>query len=116
MWLPSSSALVLKFDVVELVDFESVGVKPSNILVVKSKRWPLHLVLWVCVGDEQPDRAGLGLSTKLFNVRRPYIVWKGDHRRPIVPCVGLHGLFPDVEKVPLNHGKWRARVLSMATE
>ena len=72
-----------------------------------------HLFLRIREGDEQADRTRLGLLTKLLDVRRTHVVGQGDHRRAVVPRVGLHRARRKPERIALEHGERPAAVAHM---
>ena len=51
-------------------DVEPVGEQRHDVVVVKSERGPLHLVLGVCEGDEQSNGVGFCQFSDLVDVGR----------------------------------------------
>ena len=97
-------------------DVESVGEQRHNVVVVKSERGPLHLVLGVCKGDEQSNRIGFCQFSDLVDVGRSGFDGDGDHSGPVVPRIGENRSLWNIKEIPLMDGERVAFVLDVVSD
>ena len=75
------------------------------MVVVKGERWPVHLLLGVCKGDEKTDSIRFCQLPDLVDVGRSGFDGDGDHSGPVVPRIGEHRPLGEFEEIPLKHGE-----------